>query len=183
MNRNVPRSNNSKDTSKVTDYIRRQLTLFVNPRDAETIERVRQKYNPIQFDLIKAHVTLCREDEIHNMEQVMTNLSRLTQTEIVIDFGKIERFDKGKGLLLPATKDNSDFQALRKNILLGLSENPRIHEPHITLMHPRNSTCTDDIFEQVEKLSLPTKLEFKRISLIEQSNGGQWRVLQEISVS
>jgi hypothetical protein len=57
----------------VTYNIRRQLTLFVEQKDAEIIERVRQEFNPIQFNLIKSHVTLCREDEIQNLEQVISN--------------------------------------------------------------------------------------------------------------
>ena len=163
----------------MTKNIRKPLTLFVKQKDAETIEQVRKMFNPRQFELIKTHVTLCREDEIENLEQVITNLSLLTQTEIVIEFGKIVRFDNGKGLLLPATTDNIEFQKLRKQALVGLDDNPRKQEPHITLMHPRNSTCTDNIFAQIEKVNFPTKLKFKRISLIEQENGGQWRVLQE----
>ncbi len=163
----------------MTNNIRRQLTLFVNQKDAKTIEQVRQKFNPRQFELIKSHVTLCREDEIQNLAQVITNLSLLTQSEIVIEFGKVTRFDNGKGLLLPATTNNTAFQELRKQVLVGLTDNPRKQEPHITLMHPRNSTCTDNIFGQIEKVSFPTKLKFERISLIEQEIGGQWRVLQE----
>ena len=161
------------------NIIRRQLTLFLNQKDAETIEQVRKEFNPRQFELIKSHVTLCREDEIQNLEHVITNLALLTQTEIIIEFGKVVRFDNGKGLLLPATTDNTKFQKLRKQVLGGLINNPGKQEPHITLMHPRNSTCTDKIFKQIEKVSFPTKLEFKRISLIEQENNGQWRVLQE----
>ena len=167
----------------MTLNIRRQLTLFVDPKDAETIERIRQAFNPIQFDLIKSHVTLCREDEIENLEQVMVNLHSLTQKEIVIHFGKATRFDNGKGLLLPATTDNLDFQNVRTQILVGLNNNPRKHEAHITLMHPRNSTCTDAIFQQVERLSLPRQLRFKTISLIEQESGGQWRILQEFDLA
>ena len=48
-----------------------QLTLFVDPKEAVTIERVRQEFNPGQFKLIKAHVTLCREDEIQDLEKVV----------------------------------------------------------------------------------------------------------------
>ncbi|MBS1592599.1 MAG: 2'-5' RNA ligase family protein [Bacteroidetes bacterium] len=165
----------------MTSNIRRQLTLFVEPTDAITIEQTRQKFNSRQFEIIKAHVTLCREDEIENLDQVISNLFLLTQTQqnIFIKFGKVARFDNGKGLFLPATNDNKDFENLRSQVLLGLYDNPRNQEPHITLMHPRNSTCTDDIFRQIEKLNLPTKLEFKRISLIEQENGGQWKTLKD----
>ena len=159
--------------------IRRQLTLFVDPKDAEPIEQIRQEFNPRQFELIKSHITLCREDEIENLEQVISNLFSLTKTEIVIQFGKVARFDDGKGLFLPATTDNEQFQELRRQVLLGLNDNPRMQEPHITLMHPRNSTCTDKIFEQIKKIRFPSKLKFRRISLIEQKDGGQWNILQE----
>jgi hypothetical protein len=166
----------------VTINIRRQLTLFVDPKDAETIEQVRREFNPVQFGLIRSHVTLCREDEIQNLEQVISNLLSLAQEEIGIEFGKPTRFDNGKGLFLPATTDNADFQELRRQVLNGLNNNLKKQEPHITLMHPRNTTCTDDIFQRIEKVSLPTKLKFKRISLIEQVNAGQWKILQEFEL-
>ncbi len=137
-----------KGWPKLTNKIRRQLTLFVEQKDAETIEEVRQEFNPRQSELIKCHVTLCREDEIENLEHILTNLSLFTQTEIVIEFGEAQRFDNGKGLLLPAKNDNSEFQNLRRQILSGIINNPQKQEPHITLMHPGNSTCTDNIFEQ-----------------------------------
>lgn len=159
--------------------IRRQLTLFVEQKDAETIEQVRREFNPIQFELIKSHVTLCREDEIENFEQIKINLLHLKQNEIVIEFGKAKRFDNGKGLLLPATIDDGEFQELRRQVLVGLTDNPRKQQPHITLMHPRNSTCTDNIFKEIEKVRFPTKLKFKKISLIEQVNGGKWKILED----
>ncbi|HMP30722.1 MAG TPA: 2'-5' RNA ligase family protein, partial [Saprospiraceae bacterium] len=109
----------------MTTIIRRQLTLFVEQKDAEQIERIRQKFNSIQFEIIKAHVTLCREDEILNLEKVKSNLFLLTQTDININFGKIERFDNGKGLFLPATNDNEEFDSFRKQVLSGLIDNPR----------------------------------------------------------
>ena len=169
----------------MTCNIRRQLTLFVDAKDAEQIEQVRKKFNPIQFDLIKAHVTLCREDEIENLEQVISNLLLLTLTQqnIFIEFGKVARFDNGKGLFLPATNNNKEFDNLRRQVLGGLFDNPRKQDAHITLMHPRNSTCTDNIFKQVETINLPTKLNFKKISLIEQTDGQQWRILQEFGLT
>jgi hypothetical protein len=162
----------------VENNIRRQLTLFIEPNDAYPIERIRQQFNPRQSELIKCHVTLCREEEIDKLEQVITNLSRLTRTEIVIEFGEAVRFDNGKGLLLPGKGDNTGFQDLRRQILCGIITNPRILEPHITLMHPRNSTCTDNIYSLIEKVKLPSKFEFKKVSLIEQQEGEKWRTIQ-----
>lgn len=168
----------------MTSNIRRQLTLFPEPADVLIIEQIRQEFNPLQFELIKAHVTLCREDEIENLEQVLSNLLLLIQTQqnIYIEFGKVARFDNGKGLFLPATNDNKQFENLRRRVLSGLIDEPEKKEAHITLMHPRNSTCTDTIFELVEKINLPAKLEFKRISLIEQENGGQWKILKNFEL-
>lgn len=164
------------------DNIRKQLTLFVDPTDAETIELVRQEFNPVQFELIKSHVTLCREDEIQNLEQVLSNLHSLALEELVIEFGKVKRFDNGKGLLLPATTGNTGFQELRRQVLSGSNGHPGKQEAHITLMHPRNSTCTDAIFHKVERVSLPKQLKFERISLIEQEDGGKWKTLKEFEL-
>jgi 2'-5' RNA ligase len=166
----------------VASNTRRQLTLFINQKDSVAIEQIRQKFNPIQFELIKSHVTLCREDELQDIERVKYNLSRLKRTSIAIEFVKPERFDNGKGLFLPARSGNKEFQELRAEILAGFVKNPRHQEPHITLMHPRNSTCTDNIFKEVARIKLPTSLEFSTISLIEQENGGRWKVLQEFEL-
>jgi len=169
--------------TKVANNVRRQLTLFVEQNDAETIEEVRQKFNQKQFELIKSHVTLCREDEIQNLDQVILNLLTQPQAEITIEFGKPTRFDNGRGLLLPATGDNTEFDELRRKVLAGLTDNPKKQEPHITLMHPRNSTCTDHIFEMIQEINFPTKFAFKKVSLIEQRNGGEWIILQEFELS
>lgn len=166
------------DQQQLTDNIRRQLTLFVALTDAVVIEQTRQKFNPRQFEIISAHVTLCREDEIKELEKVIHNLSNPALTEIIIEFGKATRFDNGKGVLLPAQPDNFEFQELRRQVLSGLVDNPRLHEPHITLMHPGNSTCTDDIYKEIRHLNFPAKLAFRDVALIEQINGGQWKTLQ-----
>jgi hypothetical protein len=165
-----------------TNNIRRQLTLFVEPEDAEIIEQVRQEFNPLQFELIKAHITLCREDEIQDLEKVISNLLLLTSTEISIEVGKVIRFDNGKGLLIPAKGINIEFQELRRQVLQGLIDNPRTQEPHITLMHPRNSTCTNKIFEIIKDISFPKNLKFKKISLIEQKDGRCWNIKKEFEL-
>lgn len=51
--------------------IRRQLTLFVpEPRRAH-LDALRQTLDPVQASLIGAHVTLCREDEIQDLDPVV----------------------------------------------------------------------------------------------------------------
>ncbi|MCX6318900.1 MAG: 2'-5' RNA ligase family protein [Bacteroidetes bacterium] len=168
----------------MTSPIRRQLTLFVQPDDATVIEQIRQTYNPLQYEIIKAHVTLCREDEIENLDHVLSNLHviKKTQPGISIEFGKVSRFDNGKGLFLPAGNDSYDFDNLRRQVLSGIIQHPRKQAAHITLMHPRNSTCTDSIFELVSQCDFPAKLQFRQISLIEQENGGSWKTLMNFEL-
>ena len=160
---------------------RRQLTLFIKSRDAVLIEQIRKEYNPKQFELIKSHVTLCREDEIENIDLVLFNLSRLKIKEIQIEFDKLVRFDNDKGLMLHA-KECIAFEELRHQILKGIIKEPRKQEPHITLMHPRNSLCTDDIYDKINNLNLTQKLIFDTISLIEQKNIGKWELREEFKL-
>jgi 2'-5' RNA ligase superfamily len=162
--------------------IRTQLTLFINEKDAKIIEEIRQKFNPKQYALIQSHVTLCREDELENIEQILHNLSNLNHNPITINFGNIILFSDKKGVLMPAVGSLESFENLRKNILKGIIENPRLQEPHITLLHPRNATCTDEIFAEIEKYDLPNILNFSKISLIEQEIGSKWYVLKEFQL-
>jgi hypothetical protein len=163
--------------------IRRQLTLFVEKRDAQVIENIRKQFNQKQQELIDSHVTLCREDEIENMIALLDNLQQLDTPKIVINFGQVMRFENGKGVLLPSFGDNDQFHLLRSKVLKGLGGTVCKHEPHITFMHPRNSTCTDKIFSVIQKISLPTHLTFGTISLTEQINGGQWKTLKTFKLN
>jgi len=156
---------------------RTQLTLFVPEPGA--IENIRRQYNPLQHALIAAHVTLCREDELTDLELVFRNLEQLEFPVFTIHFGKPVRFNNGKGVFLPAQEDYTSFLALRKAVLRGNIDNPRNHEPHITLIHPRNAACTDELFEKIRKTGLPAEILFDRISLIEQVDGGRWNVVKE----
>jgi 2'-5' RNA ligase len=156
-----------------------QLTLFIDSIHSKSIENIRQKYNPLQYELIKSHVTLCREDELIPIDKVIHNLEKLTFDGITIDFGAVIRFSDGQGVLIPSIGENEDFQNLRKQILEGIIENPRRQEPHITLMHPRNSTCTEAIFEEIKQIKLPKSVIFRRICLIEQELGGKWEIVKE----
>lgn len=158
--------------------IRRQLTMFVPSPDATVIELIRGQYNPLQRALIDSHVTLCREDEIVSLERVLQNLERLRHPVLTIGFGGAMRSEGGKGVLLPAIDGRAEFQHLRKMVLAGVCDDPRRQEPHITLMHPRNSTCTDEIFEAINSYKLPLFIRFNTISLIEQVDGGPWQIRQ-----
>lgn len=162
--------------------MRRQLTLFVQKNDSRRIEDIRYRFNPQQSDIINSHVTLCREDEIENIGQVLHNLEKLKQRPIAITFGQIAKFDNGKGVYMKPTGDNNDFHQMRTEILKGVNDNPRRQEPHITLMHPKNSTCTAGIFERISKMDIPTSLIFNKISLIEQEGNNAWKIIKEIEL-
>jgi 2'-5' RNA ligase len=161
---------------------RKQLTLFLQTSETALIERIRQQFNPKQFELIKAHVTLCREDEIENLDAVLANLASLKMQPITIYFDKPERFDNGKGVYLSA-KNYDSFNKLRECVLKGIIDIPRNQTPHITLMHPRNSTCTDYVFEQIVKEDISLEYSFNEISLIEQINAGKWQTINQFSLT
>lgn len=155
-----------------------QLTLFVDDEYSETIESIRYRYNPLQHMLIKSHVTLCREDELLQLALIKNNLSQLKVAPLDIAFERPIRFADGKGVLLPAIGISLMFQELRALVLKGAVEHPRIQKAHITLMHPRNSACTDVLFKEIEKAVFPRTISFKKISLIVQENDGPWQILE-----
>ncbi|MEO0527173.1 MAG: 2'-5' RNA ligase family protein [Bacteroidota bacterium] len=160
---------------------RKQLTLFIH-EPSGNIEKIRAEYNPIQYHLIPAHVTLCREDEIEPTEKTIERITSIAlERPVRIKFKKVQRFADGKGAYILSLGNNTEFKELRK-MVLGQGELKKEQLPHITLMHPRNSTCTHEIFEQIGNHDLPTELEFGKISLIEQKNGGKWEVLQEFEI-
>lgn len=161
---------------------RLQLTLFVPENSSAAIEEIRSRYNPVQYELIAAHVTLCREDELMELDKVQHNLDQLGFPSITIRFGKPVRFDEGKGVLLPALEAYTTFQELRKAVLKGVIDHPRNHQPHLTLMHPRNSTCSEDMIGEIRKANLPTAILFDQLSLIEQINGGKWKIVKAIKL-
>jgi 2'-5' RNA ligase len=163
----------------MTPKIRRQLTLFTGYQ-APIIEAIRAEFNPVQFNLIPTHITLCRENEIEHLEMVIANIRSIqARKPIKIQFDRVETFADGKGVWMPAKIDNPEFETLRAAVLKGLDHVPCGYRAHLTLMHPRNSSCTDKIFERLQKFKLPAELYFDKISLIEQCNGNKWSVIEE----
>ena len=157
---------------------RTQLTLFVDERDSAGIETIREALNPAQFALIKSHVTLCREHELTDLDRVRHNLATAALGSIVLELGRPQRFSEAKGVRLPAVGDTRAFRDLRRAVLRDAVPEIGTLEPHITLMHPRNSTCTDDLFETIENAPLRRRLTFRTVSLIEQLDGGRWTILE-----
>jgi hypothetical protein len=149
--------------------VRRQLTLFVEGEAAALLEAVRARFNPRQQALIACHLTLCREDELAELGELPLF------DPLTLRFGRPVRFAGGTGVVLPATGNLDAFHQLRRCVLA----NARPHEPHITLMHPRNSTCDDDTFGALCTMSLPDEITFRRASLIEQVGDAPWSVLPE----
>jgi len=163
--------------------IRTQLTLFLDERDSAGIEKLREELNPAQSRLIKAHVTLCREHELTDLDRVRHNLRTRELCSIALDLGRPERFSQGKGVRLPAVGDTRAFHDLRRAVLFSALPQLGTLEPHLTLMHPRSSTCTDALFEAIENTALPHRLTFRRISLIEQIDGSPWEILDAFQLS
>lgn len=159
-----------------------QLTLFINENESGSIEKIRKKFNPEQYQLIKSHATLCRENELESIDVIIQTLMNFNHPPIIINFGNIEKFSDGKGVFLSAIGDNKPFHELRNNILKNVIKNPENNEPHITLMHPRNSVCTNEIFEEIDKIKMPDQLEFRTICLIEQEEEKKWKILQEFEL-
>ena len=162
--------------------MRQQLTLFIPPEQAQTIEALRARYNPLQKALIDSHVTLCREDELSDLEAVSERLQQLDFPVITIPFGAAERFENGKGVWLPAQGNLEPYYALRAAILGSEKAALKRPLPHITLLHPRNATCDDEIFEHFRQAALPGSITFNTVSLIQQENGGPWQILQSFAL-
>lgn len=152
--------------------IRRQATLFVPPPFDAAIESIRSRFNPAQFRLIRAHVTLCREDEVMDWELFADQISRLEEIEISLSFGMPAR--DGNLVTLPPMGPTESFDAFRRIVLNGQSNSIRKHNPHITLVHPRNGICTDRIFEEIGREVSPFSVTFRSVTLIEQVDGGEW---------
>lgn len=156
---------------------RKQLTLFVPKKDSEIMELVRSKFNPTQRNLIDAHITLCREDEIEDLERVFENINKIEDFEVKIHFGIPEKFKEQNGVYLPA-QNTKTFEELRGKIL----SNPRKQMPHITLMHPRNSECTYEIFAEIQTFTFPKEIIFDEICLIEQKDDQKWKILKTFKI-
>lgn len=168
--------------SKGMNQRRKQLTLFVDEPQSKAIEKIRLTFNLKQYALIKSHVTLCREDELERLAPILDNLLALDHGPIAMPLGPMKRFAEGKGVLIPISGNATSFHKLRAEILAGVVDIPRRQDPHITLMHPRNSICTDSIFETIKSYSLPVTLLFTKVSLIEQEIGKKWHTLREFEL-
>lgn len=162
--------------------VRHQLTLFAVGPEAVVLEQLRLRFNPAQHALIAAHITLCREDELEPLHRVVQTLRTLQSPALTLPLGPPMRFHEGQGVMLPAQEPCTAYHDLRKKILKEVSGNPRHAAAHLTLMHPRNATCTEQTWEEINRLPLPVALTFSKISLVRQVDDQVWELLEEFEM-
>ena len=160
---------------------RAQLTLFVAGPLAEKIEEIRKPLDPVQFDLIAAHVTLCREDELEGLSTAILQrrLSRPEARPITLGFGAPEPFST-HGILLPSVSGEENFQALRR-LVLG-SATDRRQAPHITLAHPRNPKSDGNSLAAASSLGDGMTIRFGSVCLIQQVGTSPWRIAERFDL-
>ena len=158
--------------------LRRQVTLFLDQKDVIGIEAARAKWNPEQYQLIKAHITLIRDEKVKDFTEVVKRVERLQFPCFQVSFGDIERFYDGKGVFIPVLDPSGYLTQLRRK----LSVNDFDYDPHVTIMHPRNSRCTDETFTQLLKEPFPFQAGISSVSVIEQSNNSKWQITHQIEL-
>jgi 2'-5' RNA ligase len=156
-----------------TPSIRRQATLFLPEPEAATINALRAWVNPAQAALIAAHVTLCREDEVQDWGKLRERLATAAPIDLTLSFAEPHR--EGNLVVLPAEVAGNAFARLRHQLLSRPGHEPRPMVPHLTLIHPRNGTCTDRLFSELRQRCSPFTVTIRAVSLIEQSEGAAWR--------
>jgi hypothetical protein len=155
---------------------RRQASMYLY--NMHGIEELRCRFNPAQSRLIPAHVTLCREDEVNDWSALQKRIDETLPIHLTLGFGSPVR--DGNLVLLPAISGIEQFDDLRHRLHIGGLNGPRRHDPHITIIHPRNGKCTDAVFREISERIQPFTKTFHRISLIKQSDGGPWVRLAEL---
>ena len=155
---------------------RRQLSLGVAEPEASGLEALRVLLDPVQHALIPAHATFAREGDFgtHSEAEWRERIADLREPALRLAFGAAEALQE-HGILLRCIDGAERFEALRLRVL-GPAALPLA--PHITLAHPRNPRAPGNSLE-VARERLPARLDlrFDTLNLIEQHNGGRWRVL------
>ena len=157
---------------------RRQLTLFVDEPWRSRLQDQRLALDPVQASLIAPHVTLCREDEIAQLDwsAVVRRVEAWAHGPLRLSFGAPRRFD-GHGVLLPCEQGAAQFQSLRQWLLRD--QGARAHQAHLTLAHPRNAMAAGNTEAALAACPQSLELQFGVVSRIEQHGAGPWRVLEE----
>ena len=154
-----------------------QLTLFVPRPDAVVLEAVRKAVDPVQFGLIAAHVTLCREDELERLSPAVLQqrLESLDAGPIRLTFGSPQRFSS-HGILLPCSGGEEHFRELRIAVLGSSAIRRQV--PHLTLAHPRNPLAPGNSLDGAAALAAGVEITFADVSRIRQKDGAPWQLLQ-----
>ena len=137
--------------------------------------------DPIQAALIAAHVTLCREDEIQQLDPtaVFSRVVAWARGPLHLAFGGPRVFN-GHGVLLPCEHGSVEFQLLRQWILQD--QCARDHVAHLTLAHPRNPKAAGNTATTLAAFPHALALQFPAVALIEQYGSAKWRILQEATL-
>ena len=151
---------------------RRQLSLFLPEAQGSLVEPIRQRLDPIQHALIPAHVTLCRHDELPDLQHLILRLGHLDPFSITMAFGEPQELPDGCVLLRPC-RGAKEFQALRRLIL---GDAARAYGAHLTLLHPRNATGAKHDLAGISRDLANLVVTFSTISLIEQDGSDPWQV-------
>ena len=159
---------------------RQQLSMYASADTAKNIEAVRAIVDPVQYSLIPAHMTLCREDELADDVEIKSRLHKLLWPALDLRFGRPEVFS-GHGILLHCIDGEDGFRHLREH-LLG-TRHIRNQRPHITLAHPRNPRASGNTLTQVLTLPEVITIRFPAIYLIEQTGREPWRVLESYELT
>ena len=155
---------------------RLQLSLYVAPPEGRLVDLLRAELDPLQHELIPAHVTLGRDGDIDTRAggSWEERIATLREPALRLRFGEPEPFHE-HGILLRCTEGAEGFNALRERVL-GHAALPLV--PHLTLAHPRNPRAPGNSLATArERLPAPLELRFDTLNLVEQYNGGRWRVL------
>lgn len=160
--------------------VRQQLTLFVPEGAAPWLEPLRRQVDPVQAGLIAAHVTLCREDEIADLELSGLRDRLARAAPLTLTLGPARRFG-GHGILLPCLEGAAAFQQLRVQALGAIA----IREPeaHLTLAHPRNPRAPGNEDAILDALPAPLTLVFREVALIEQRDARPWVVRETMRLA
>ncbi len=169
------------DNSRADTNSRQQVTLFVPDPARSLLEAIRMRLDPVQYRLIPAHVTLCRENELAALPYTGFEALRgaAQHAPLTLHFGPPEVFD-GHGVLLPCIAGGSHFHRLRVAIL-GTEDLPP-HRAHITLAHPRNPRAPGNLPSTYASLTTPFTITLSRLSLVEQHGSAPWQVRRAIDL-
>lgn len=140
---------------------------------------MRKRFNPAQFSLIKAHVTLCRDEDVRDWSETLSRAEMIRAVDVQLRFGQPIR--EQDLVYLPVVGSTEAFDQLRRD-LLG-EEHRRKQEPHITLVHPRNGSCTAEQFKEIcSEFADELPLRFREFTFIEQTDGGPWRNIRSFPI-